>query len=353
MEDDVTIDLMDWLVESSPQGTEIILAGRDLPAIGAVDWRIAGGEAVVFGSSDLAFSEAEVGTLCERSGHQAPELSQATGGWPVAVMAICSGTIAYGSSKKKPQDAAWARYLGAQVLAAVPEHLQEALLRLAPLPVMDSWQAEERIGRTAWVELAAWLRAHDFLYEALDGGRFRLNPMVRTFLCDEYQRREPAAFDSTLGDLIETLAHEGRTSEAIELARRDGQERRLADVLEGSAQELLHRGAFAQLWRGFESMPASLLETRPVLAGVRTRVLVHLGRPQDALEEADRLLADPSFTGAARVHAVLAKMRRSGSSVNTTKWSKCRTGCAPSRIVVATVPCLPSLRTRKLMSPSP
>src|SRR6185312_2962696 len=115
-------------------------------------------------------------------------------------------------------------------------HLQEALLRLAPLPVMDACQADERIGRTAWVELAAWLRAHDFLYEALDGGRFRLNPMVRSFLCDEYQRLEPAAFDDTLGDLIETLAHEGRTSEAIELARHDGQERRLADVLEASAQ---------------------------------------------------------------------------------------------------------------------
>jgi len=311
VEDDVTIDLMDWLVESGPQGTEIILAGRELPAIGVVDWRIAGGDAVVFGSADLAFSEEEVAALCERSGHagDAADLWQATGGWPVAVMATCSGTIADGSARKKPQDAAWARYLGAQVLAAVPEHLQEALLRLAPLPVMDAWQADERIGRTAWVELAAWLRAHDFLYEALDGGRFRLNPMVRSFLCDEYQRLEPAAFDDTLGDLIETLAHEGRTSEAIELARHDGQERRLADVLEASAQELLHRGAFAQLWRGLESVPLSLLEARPVLAGVRTRVLVHLGRPQDALEEADRLLADPSFTGAARVHAILAKMR--------------------------------------------
>ncbi|MGH2633974.1 MAG: tetratricopeptide repeat protein, partial [Tepidiformaceae bacterium] len=310
-DDEATVDLLGWLIESGPAGMEVVLSGRELPPLAGVDARVAGGEALMLGSTDLAFTEEEVQALAERSAYAGgpADLWGQTGGWPVAVMAICSRTIAQDAAPKRQQDAAWTRYLGSQVLAAVPEELRSALLRLSPLPVIDGWQASERIGRDAWMELAAWLSAHDFLYEALDDGRFRLNPMIRAFLCDEYQRTDPVAFDSALGGLIEALTSEGRFAEAIELGRRPGQEERLGDVLEGCAQGLLHKGAFALLERGFKSLPGAVIARRPLLAAVRARALVHLGRAYEGLEAADALLEDESFTGAPRIHATLAKMR--------------------------------------------
>ena len=309
--DETTVDLLGWLIESAPAGTEVVLSGRELPPLAGVDERIASGDAAVLGPLDLAFSADEIQALCDRFGMagESEAVRKATGGWPVGVMAICSGTVSTGGSPRGQQNAAWVRYLNSQVRAAVPEHLQPALLQLSLLPVIDAFEAEARVGSAAWRELSAWLTARDFLYESLDGDRIRLNPMVRAFLRDEYRRTEPQAFDAALGEIIDALAGDGRTADAIELARTPGQEERLASILETSSQRLLHQGAFALLQHGFEAVPPAILRDRPLLAAIRARVQSHLGRAHEALDNANALLENPAVTGPARVHALLAKMR--------------------------------------------
>ncbi len=224
-------------------------------------------------------------------------------------MAILSGTVFPGTSLERQQGAAWERYLTANIWHAVPAELQPALLRLSLRNVIEPPEARRVVGVAGWRALSGWLAGHDFLYESLPQGAVRLNPLLRSFLAEEYQRAEPDLFDRDLGALIDRADRDGRIADAIELARGAGQGERLADVLERRSQQLIHQGSFPLLWHGFEMLPATLIEERPLLAAVRARVLSHIVRPLEALQMADHLLADPTVSGPVRIHSMLARMR--------------------------------------------
>jgi LuxR family maltose regulon positive regulatory protein len=309
--DESTVDLLGWLLEAAPEGMEVVLAGRELPPLTALDARIATGEAVLLGSAELAFNEDEIAAACARrpSGFSPAHVFGATDGWPVGVMAILSGTVAPETSLERRQGAAWERYLATQVWESVPEPLRPSLLRLSLPPVIAGADAIRRTSGAAWLDLSRWLSGHDFLYEALPGECIRLNPLLRSFLREEFRRTSPGEFDSALGELIAQAERESHIADAIELARAPGQEQRLADVLEHAGPRLIHQGAFALLERGFELVPASLVEERALLAAIRARVFSHTGRPFEALDAADILLDGASVRGVARIHATLARLR--------------------------------------------
>ena len=101
----------------------------------------------------------------------------------------------------------------------------------------------------------------------------------------------------------------GRLAEAIELARDANLHDRLATLIEVHGSQLILQGAFALLWRALENLPVEMLETRSLLFAIRARVFAHKDLAHQGLADATAILDDPQVSGAARVHAQLARMR--------------------------------------------
>ncbi|MEO9255053.1 MAG: AAA family ATPase, partial [Tepidiformaceae bacterium] len=92
--DEVTVDLLGWLIEVAPEGFEILLCGRALPPLTGLDQRIASGDVALLGSAELAFNREEITLAAVRVHSTIPTetVLSTTDGWPVGVMAVLSGT---------------------------------------------------------------------------------------------------------------------------------------------------------------------------------------------------------------------------------------------------------------------
>jgi ATP/maltotriose-dependent transcriptional regulator MalT/DNA-binding SARP family transcriptional activator len=304
-------ELLGWLLEVLPEGAELVLSGREHAPLTAIDERIATGACLVLGADDLAFTVDEIRALARQGGHDvdAEALAPQTGGWPVGVLAVLACSVSAEGELNREAGAAWERYVISEVLAHVPSELRPVLLRLSVPEVVGEDTAEALVGRPRWREMSAWLARHDFLYEPLAGDGLRLNPLWRQFLLAEFQRVEPDEFARAVAATVRRLEADGRVADALELARSGHDWETLAGLLERQSARLIYQGCTALLWRGYEVLPASTLEARPVLRAIRARVLCHVERPHEALEAAEDVLADAAAPCAAHLNAMLAKVR--------------------------------------------
>jgi len=60
--------LLVWLLEVLPDGSEVVLSGRELPFVPAINARVATGDVTVLEASDLAFDAAEIALAVELTG---------------------------------------------------------------------------------------------------------------------------------------------------------------------------------------------------------------------------------------------------------------------------------------------
>ncbi|HKS91294.1 MAG TPA: tetratricopeptide repeat protein, partial [Tepidiformaceae bacterium] len=308
--DPEALDLLGWLTESLPEGFEVILSGRAIPELVSFDASLVTGDVALIDAGDLAFTPEEVVALCEAHGGEfdAQAIVAATHGWPIAVMASLSGALSGCGPRSPIQSAAWERFLTAQVWGSVPETLQPALLAASVAPTLDT-NAAPRRNNSAFQAIVEWLNQHDFLCEPLGDSQLRLNPIFRAFLIDQFARTNPTAFSCAVHDTVATFERDARIADALEFARNTGQFEELSRLVETHGPELLQRGSFALLWHAIKSIPADIIECHDLLAALRARVQAHIASSAEALESADVLLADPGVRGAARLHALLARVR--------------------------------------------
>lgn len=304
--------LIPWLMECLPDGSELVLCGRELPFLPEIDERIATGGCLVLGSADLAFELNEIEAAIATVGADAPSAEAVlaeTDGWPVGVMAVLSGSAGSASGAERLTSAAFERYLAVQVWDGVPQALKPVLLALSVPPTISKSSVVHQLGLGVWTELDRWLSQRDFLSERLTGASLRLNPLLRQFLQDEFERVDPEGYEAAFKQLVHAMIADGRIQEALEFARAPGREELLATLLEEHAPALIIEGSLTSLWRAFESLSREALANRPLLRAVWARLLSYLGDPNEALGCADALLADPGMRGAVRIHATLARFR--------------------------------------------
>lgn len=307
---DDAAELAGWLLEALPEGAEVILSGREPSRLIEADRRVAAGEALLLDAGDLAFTAGEIAALAATAGNDLPveSILRATHGWPIAVMAVLSGTVSLAGAERAHGGDAWERYLLKEVWKAVPEPFQHTLLALSVAPVIEREIAVSLIGEGPWRQIAPWLVGATLLGEPLDAG-FRLNPQVKRFLLTEFQSRAPERLIAVVGGTVTFLEQHGEVADAIELARETNCTEVLAGILERQSRELLLQGAFGVLWRGYQALTPGALAGRPMLRAVGSRILAHHSRANEALEAAESVLEDPSATSAARQHALLGKAR--------------------------------------------
>lgn len=304
-------DLIGWMIDNVAEGVEIVLSGRQLIECSTLDERAATGDCFILSTSDLAFSAAEVQSAIMASGRSASamEVLTATGGWPVGVMSLLAADGAGGKIKARRTRAAFERYVKQEVWDAVPEQLRTPLLRLSVPPTIRPAAARAEISTEVWSELAVWLEARDFLCEPLNDSGLRLNPMLRTFLHGLFKATAREEYEEAVRTAIEVALKCSNLPEAIELARDANLHEVLATLIEEHGSSLILQGAFSLLWRAFENLPGEMLERRPLLLAIRARVFAHKDLAHQGLADAKAILDDPTISGAARVHAQLARMR--------------------------------------------
>lgn len=307
---DDSSELVGWLIENLPLGAEVILAGREPARLIEVDRRVASGECLLLDAADLAFTDDEVSALVANAGAKvtAAEIMRATDGWPIAVMAILAGAVSVAGAAGARGGDAWERYLLKEVWKAVPEPFQPAILALSVAPFVDRDLAVALVGDGAWRQVAPWLLEAALLGEPLANG-FRLNPQVQRFLRSEFESRAPERFATVASQAAQRLEQRGDLAAAVELARDCNCHELLADILERHSRDLLQRGAFGLLWRGYQALPADVLEHRLELRAMGTRILAHHSRANEALAEANEILEHPGASGSAKFHALLGKAR--------------------------------------------
>ncbi|MEO8540569.1 MAG: tetratricopeptide repeat protein, partial [bacterium] len=298
--------LLSWLIESAPDGTEIFLAGRERPFIPSLSAAIATGAVTVLDGSQLAFTVDEIRDASEgATSTPAAEILAATGGWPVGVMAALSGSV----PPEKLSAKAFGEYLETEVWAQVPEELRDALRRFSLQPTISRAAVDAEFGATAWRNLTSWLSTRDFLCEHLSPVEFRLNPLLRQFIANEFDAIDPKGYAESLNAAVADLVQAGNLAEAIEFMRASGDEFQLAALLEAHSPQLIIQGSLTLLMRSFECISEPTLRRRPLLRGMFARVIAHLGDPEEAVRRADGLLRDAGAPVESRAHAQLARIR--------------------------------------------
>ncbi len=302
--------LLNWVLTSLPDGTEVILSSRSPVEIESLDDRVLSGQVSLVGVQDLVFNEDEVAELVRVTGSDADasDVFLSTAGWPVGVMAILRGALRGNAGRHLEMSEVWERYIVREVWGSIPEDVRKLLLPLSIAPVIDSEVGAALVGQHAWWRLHDWLTGNDLLVEHLDDGALRLNVLFRTFLASRFRRLHPAEYESAFQLIIELYERNGAVPEAIEAATTAENHGLLMSLLETHGHGLFNQGSFTVLSRAFAAIPARELQTRPVLQALKARTLAHTGNPVDALAAADAILRLTDLP-VARHHASLARRR--------------------------------------------
>ena len=307
---DETGELLNWLLQSLPDGTEVIIASRTPVDLEDVDDRVLSGQVDLVGVGDLVFTEDEITQLAAVIGSTTDvhEVFESTGGWPVGAMAILRGALRGNAGRRLEMSEAWERYIVREVWEGIPTDIRRALLSLSIAPVIDGQIGAALIGQHAWWQLHDWLTGHDLLVEHLDGGAIRLNGLFRQFLVARFRRLHPAEYESAFQLIIESFESTGALAEAIQAASAAENSTFLISLIEKHGHALFNQGAFSVLMSAFDAISARDLQHHQLLQGLRARTLAHAGSPVEALAAADSLLR-VTENPVARHHAALARRR--------------------------------------------
>ncbi len=304
-------ELLGWLFEALPEGSEAILVGREALPLTEIDRRIASGECLFLGPEDLAFTMDEAAQLaCLRGSDVDPGAAhKATDGWPIALAGVLSGTVPLGNAAALTAPGSWERFVTREVWASVPDELTLPLLRLSVLAVIDVHSANALVGRQSWKKLREWLATRGFLSDHVTESTVRLNESFRRLLHTRLQTLHPDLAAETTREVARDMVDAGAIADAIHVVIEMDDQELLQEILTEHANSLLLQGAFALLTRAFDALGTISLDPLAPLNGVRLRVLAHSGFLEAALDQAGALLRRKGVPAETRFHALLAQIR--------------------------------------------
>lgn len=302
--------LVEWVAEFTRERGEVLLLSREPLARRGFDRRVASGEASVFSAADLAFTLEEVEALCAATATDVDpaELFDATGGWPIAVMAVLRGAVSFDDVRSGATAGSWERYLMQEVWRSVPQGLRPLLRRLAVVPDCDARVGVELVGEEGWRKAVSWASEAGFAVESREGG-IRFTPLFRQILLSEL-RQDPEAAAEAADIAVRAYRALGNPTLSLAAATELSAREWIARLIREDAQELIDRGAFDLLNRAFELLPDRSVQEDATLRALRARAWSLAGRPEDALREAE-LILDSDVPTEPRFHALLAAVRAS------------------------------------------
>lgn len=318
--DDVPVisDLVNRFLELVVENCHVVLSSRTLPPLEDVTLMIAREQVAGISHVDLAFQAGEIQALYAQNYHQrisdetAQEYISQTGGWITGMvlsnlpgMPRVSGVDAFS-------------YLGQQVLERQPDHIREFLLRTS-LP--DEFNAEFcgmvlgplHSSPPNWYDIMSFILEKNLFVLPLDSdGRWlRYHPLFREFLQTRLKEERPHEVRPILENMVKAYEKAGEWEKAYFTCKQLDDPEALADVIEKAGTPML-QSAFVTLEGWINSLPPSLLRTRPGLISLRGPIMAVKGNLRESKELLDKAVSIYRKKGDAE-GLILALIRRANT----------------------------------------
>ena len=294
------LDILDWLINYSPQSFQFVIGSRDEPRIHLGELRVRR-QLLEYGSGQLHFSTEEAMRFLEsRLGQALPpqdveHLMAKTEGWPAAMELAALALQAEPDKAAVIQNFAGTErgvvdYLGEAVLARLDERTRNFILRLAQFDRFDAQLAEAVTGQADAADLLAGLLAKNLFLVPLnrESTWFRFHHLAAEFLRHRFNSR--AAISQVLMTGADWLYRNGLTEEAINAAiRAEAWETATAWVAE-SVEELIYRRGYHQtILRWMTRLPAEWVDRFPTIRIHYTFALAFSPRQEEVEAQVHKL----------------------------------------------------------------
>jgi LuxR family maltose regulon positive regulatory protein len=266
-----------------PAGSQLVLAGRT-PAPSSLRHLQASGAFVAFGPEVLALDAVEGAAVARSLGRELPDdelahLLEETGGWPIAVP-LAVAALHAGRRPSTPITTQELRdYLRCEVLDRLSADDGRFLLITSVLPELDEAMCDAVAGTGGSVARLRTLAMTTRLLAPLDAGgsRFRLHPLLASFLDDALRATEPAVWSQAHVSAAAVAQRQGDLDLAVYHLRSAEDDARLAALVWAHSGHLLANGRSATLRRWLEGVDDARLVAHPRLALTAAWVASHEG----------------------------------------------------------------------------
>lgn len=279
------------------ENCHVILSSRTLPSLPDVTLMVAREQVAGLSHVELAFQPGEVQALYAQNYRQrlsdetAREFVTQTGGWITGMvlsnlpgMPRVSGVDAFA-------------YLGQQVLDQQPEHIREFLLRTSLPEEFNAEFCGMVLGPLHpdppnWYDLMSFILEKNLFALPLDSdGRWlRYHPLFREFLRTRLKEERPHEVRPILERMVKAYEKLGEWEKAYYTCRQLNDPEALADVVEKAGVPML-QNALVTLEGWINSLPPSIVQTRPGLISLRGPILAIKGDLQGSRELLDTAIS--------------------------------------------------------------
>ena len=297
--DDVPVisELVNRFLELVIENCHVVLSSRTLPSLEDVTLMVAREQVAGISHAELAFSVGEVQALYAQNYHEhlsaetAQKFVSETGGW------ITGMVLSNLPNMPRVSGVDTFSYLGQQVLDQQPTEIREFLLRTS-LPeefnaeFCETVLAPFHTGPQSWYDLMGFILEKNLFVLPLDtdGSWLRYHPLFREFLQSRLKEERPREVRPILERMVKGYEKMGEWEKAYFTCKQLNDTDVLADVIEHAGSPML-QSALVTLEGWLNSLPPSMLQTRPGLISLRGPILAVKGNLQDSLELMDKAVA--------------------------------------------------------------
>lgn len=327
----VVLGLIARGIESIPHKACLIIGSRTLPEIGLARLR-AHGNLLEIDAGGLRFSTAETQDfLTQRRGvslsaEQVEKLQNSTEGWATALWLASLALENHGDTDKfldsfSGSNAAIAAYLAEDVLAALPAHLRDFLLRSSMLDELSPALCDAVCGVNDSLDMLRELERLQLFLVPIDEQRnlYRYHSLFLDFLRHQMQRRHAGELAALHRTACNVFLSEGRAIPAIRHALLSGSMQTAIDLLYQHVDNLLGQGRLRLLAECIGQLPKAELARHPRLQLVHAWCTAFTWGPREALAlvgeiDASTLRGEPAMYLRALRPMLLVMMDRNQES---------------------------------------
>jgi LuxR family maltose regulon positive regulatory protein len=290
--DDVPVisALVNRFLELVVENCHIILSSRTLPSLEDVTLMVAREQVAGLSHVELEFLPREVQALYAQNYRQhlsdetAREFVAQTGGW------ITGMVLSNLPNMPRISGVDTFAYLGQQVLDQQPAHIREFLMRTS-LPEEFNAEFCELVLGPLHSDPPGWYDLMGFILEKnlfvlpldLDGRWLRYHPLFREFLQTRLKEERPHEVRPILERMVKAYEKAGEWEKAYFTCKQLDDVDALVNVVERAGTPML-LGAFVTLEGWINSLPPSLVQTRPGLISLRGPILAIKGNLKESKE---------------------------------------------------------------------
>jgi LuxR family maltose regulon positive regulatory protein len=290
---------MPVLADHVPDGSQLVLAGRDAPPLPIARLR-AEGKVVEIGPRDLALTLTEASSLLREAGitlgrDDMAELHQRIEGWPAGLY-LAALSLREGGSVGNPaafftgEHHLVSDYMQSEFLARLPVRQRAFLTRTAVLERMCGPLCEAVLDQPGPAATLADLARSNLLLVPLDrhGEWYRYHQLFRDMLLAELRHLEPELILALRRRAAEWCARNDLPEEALEYSIAAGDVDAAARLVGGLAVPAYRQGRVTTLMRWFRWLDErGGIEGHPMVAVLASLLSALTARPADAVRWAD------------------------------------------------------------------